>query len=225
MNYPLWATPARQTLLVRLWAKLGNKCLQGHSVCPNPEHYVYLSPKRVLRGKGVKVACKDSEGEARRDGEGNKIFIILWGTSKAVVHEEEEATLYDEIAEEAIAQWKALDRKGRAEAWKLEKRQLHPRFRLFRRGPWDTIRREEFLASRPIWSIEAIGVGAFTFQRVVKVEIPALKKVIWVNIPKPAGMSKNAKHKLIRYGKGKLPEELEDAMFRLVTEAVAKAMN
>ena len=67
-------------------------------------------------------------------------------------------------------------------------------------------------------------MGAFTFQRVVKVEIPALKKAIWVNLPKPAGMSKNAKHKLIRYGKGKLPEELEDTMFSLVSKAVDKAL-
>ncbi len=75
-----------------------------------------------------------------------------------------------------------------------------------------------------MWAVQAIGVGAFTFQRVVKVEIPALEKVIWVNIPRPAGMGKNQRRKLVRYGKGKLPEELEPTMVSLVMKAVAKAI-
>jgi hypothetical protein len=170
MNYPLWATPARQTFLVRLFHNGHGACIYGHPDCEVADHY------------------------------------------------------YEFYSEMVIDLWKAQDREERAEAWTLEKKWLHPRFRFFRRGPWDTIRREEFLASRPIWSIEAIGVGAFTFQRVVKVEIPALKKVVWVNLPQPAGMGKNAKHKLVRYGKGKLPEELEPTMVSLVMNAVAKAI-
>ena len=170
MNYPLWATPARQTFLVRLFHNGHGACIYGHPDCEVADHY------------------------------------------------------YEFYSEMVIDLWKAADREERAEAWTLEKKWLHPRFRFFRRGPFDTISREEFLASRPLWKVQTVGVGAFTFQRVVKVEIPALKKVIWVNLPKPAGMSKNARHKLIRYGKGKLPEELEDTMFHLVTEAVAKAI-
>ena len=170
MNYPLWATPARKTFLIRLFHNGHGACIYGHPDCEVADHY------------------------------------------------------YEFYSEMVIDLWKAQDREERAEAWKLEKRQLHPRFRLIRRGPWDTIRREEFLASRPLWKVQAIGVGAFTFQRVVKVEIPALEKVIWVNIPRPAGMGKNQRRKLVRYGKGKLPEELEPTMVSLVSKAVAKAI-
>ena len=171
MNYPLWATPARQTFLIRLFHNGQGACIYGHPDCQVADHY------------------------------------------------------YEFYSEMVIDLWKSADREERAEAWKLEKKWLHPRFRFFRRGPFDTISREEFLASRPLWAVQAIGVGAFTFQRVVKVEIPALKKVVWVNLPKPAGMSKNARHKLIRYGKGKLPRELEPTVSAQCSQAVRRSLD
>jgi len=52
---PNWATQARQAKLVELWATYGNKCLLGHSVCDNPEHYIHLKPIRLTCGDWIKV--------------------------------------------------------------------------------------------------------------------------------------------------------------------------
>ena len=127
----------------------------------------------------------------------------------------------NEAVELAIYIWKALDREEREEAWRREKRRLHALPEILRRGPFDSIAREEYLANRPLWKIEAVGVGAFTFRQVARVEIPALEKVIWVDL---AGveLSKNQRRKLIRYRQGKLPRELEESVFARCQRAVAK---
>ena len=128
---------------------------------------------------------------------------------------------YSFYSEMAIDLWKADDREGREASWQREKKRLHALPQIYRRGPFDTIAREEYLAGRPIFRIEGMGVGAFTFKRVARVEIPALKKVLWVNL---AGvkLSKNKRHKLIRYKKGKLPRELEESVFILCEKAVRR---
>jgi len=53
------------------------------------------------------------------------------------------------------------------------------------------------------------------------VEIPALEKVLWVDL---AGveLSKNQRRKLVRYKKGKLPKELEESVFALCEKAVRR---
>lgn len=103
--------------------------------------------------------------------------------------------------------WIAEDRIARAQAWKQEQRRLHAAPRLTRRGPFDTIARDEYLAKRPIFKIVDIGVGAFTFQRVAQVEIPGLRLTTWVDLS-GLKLSKNKRHKLIRYGRGKAPKEI-----------------
>jgi len=42
MTTPRWATAVRKARLVELWARYGNRCLQGHKTCPDPEHYVLV---------------------------------------------------------------------------------------------------------------------------------------------------------------------------------------
>lgn len=37
---PLWFNAERANELVSLFAQFGNKCLYGHKVCSNPEHYI-----------------------------------------------------------------------------------------------------------------------------------------------------------------------------------------
>ena len=128
---------------------------------------------------------------------------------------------------ELIEAWKAQDRDERSTAWKYEKRHLHqgpnPGRRPFKRGPFDSIAREEYLANRPLWKIDAVGVGALTFRRVARVEIPALEKVIWVDLSGvDEGLSKNARRKLVRYRQGKLSKELEESVFARCRRAVAQ---
>ncbi len=129
--------------------------------------------------------------------------------------------LVDPYAEMVIEVWIALDREEREASWRREKRRLHSLPQILKRGPFDSIAREIYLAERPLWKIEAVGVGAFTFRRVARVEIPALEKVLWVDL---AGVeiSKNARRKLVRYKKGKLPRELEESVFARCQRAVAQ---
>jgi len=81
--------------------------------------------------------------------------------------------LVDPYAEMVIEVWKAVDREEREESWRREKRRLHSLPQILKRGPFDSIAREIYLAERPLWKIEAVGVGVFTFRRVARVEIPA----------------------------------------------------
>ena len=39
---PKWVTPTRKAQLVKLWAQYGNRCLKGHRVSPEPDHYVLV---------------------------------------------------------------------------------------------------------------------------------------------------------------------------------------
>jgi len=127
----------------------------------------------------------------------------------------------NEAIELVIYMWKALDREEREEAWRREKKRLHSLPEILKRGPFDSIAREEYLAERPVWKIEAVGVGAFTFRRVARVEIPALEKMIWVDLAGvDEGLSKNARRKLVRYKQGKLPTELEETVFARCARAV-----
>ena len=130
---------------------------------------------------------------------------------------------YSFYSEMAIDLWKADDREGREASWQWEKKRLHASPQISRRGPFDTIAREEYLAGRPIFRIEGMGVGAFTFKRVARVEIPALEKVIWVDLSGvDEGLSKNARRKLVRYRQGKLSKELEESVFARCRRAVAQ---
>lgn len=127
--------------------------------------------------------------------------------------------------EEAIRVWIAHDREQREALWRAERRRLHSQPQILRRGEFDSIAREIFLADRPLWDIEAVGVGAFTFRRVLKVKIPGVGQVIWVNLPSGGVVSKNRKRRFLRYGKGSLPEADEDLMFRVVSQAVQRALS
>jgi len=228
MARPKWATPERQARLIQLWAEYGNKCLLGHPVCPNLEHYAYTGPKRVIGGKCFRVVWVDKSGEPRRDGDGQRITTLEWSrteVTKAIVHEVVLSTLYDKVSEEAIQEWVSEDRAEDATAWKRERRRLHSQPEFHKRGQYDSLAREIFLAARPLWDIEAVGVGAFTFQRALKVRIPGLDKVIWVNLPMPKGVSRNKRKKILKYGKGKLPEPEADVMYRVISEAVQRALS
>jgi hypothetical protein len=132
----------------------------------------------------------------------------------------------NEAIELAIYIWKALDREEREEAWRREKRRLHALPEILKRGPFGSVDREIYLAERPLWKIEAVGVGAFSFRRVARVEIPALEKVIWVDLAGVDGsLSKNAKRKLVRYRQGKLPTELEESIFARCARAVKQYLD
>ncbi|MBI4294647.1 MAG: hypothetical protein HY669_00595, partial [Chloroflexi bacterium] len=106
------------------------------------------------------------------------------------------------------------DRDQRSYLWQLEKRRMHALPRIKRRGPWDSIRMQQFLAERPVFEIVGIGVSAFTQHRVAKVKIPELHKILWVDIS-GSNLSKNKLRKLAR-GRGRVPEEIHAIVARVV---------
>ena len=119
-----------------------------------------------------------------------------------------------DVGHSLIENWKEDDREERSYLWRLEKRRLHAMPQIKRRGPFDTIRREQYLAERPTFMVLGIGVTAFTQHMVAKVRIPELDKVIWVDLS-GVHVSKNKLRKLARRG-GKVPNEIMNIITREV---------
>jgi hypothetical protein len=47
-RYPKWATPSRQTLLIRLFLDSNGFCVYGHRLCPIPEHHYELYSELLI---------------------------------------------------------------------------------------------------------------------------------------------------------------------------------
>lgn len=124
---------------------------------------------------------------------------------------------YEFFSEELIDWWKADDREERAYLHRLETRRIHAAPRIRRRGQFDSIRREQYLADRPQFILLGIGVNAFTQHRVAKVEIPELDKVVWVDISR-VNLSKNRLRKLTRHARQSrgVPQEIYDQVAKAV---------
>ena len=114
---------------------------------------------------------------------------------------------YGAAEERLIDGWKDDDRDKRAYLWRLEKQRLHSILKIKKRGYFDTIRREQYLADRPVFKVVAVGINAFTQRRVAKVEIPELERVIWVDVG-GVRLSKNKLRRLSRRPRGDIPEEI-----------------
>jgi hypothetical protein len=66
-RYPLWATPDRQTLLIRLFLNGNGFCVYGHKLCPIPEHHYELYTELLIADwKGDDKAGRQSEWLAER---------------------------------------------------------------------------------------------------------------------------------------------------------------
>ena len=68
MAQPQWATPARQHRLVQLAIAYKGRCLKGHALCRNGEHYLHtttkvevasgpLTPADVREGRAIPFPC------------------------------------------------------------------------------------------------------------------------------------------------------------------------
>ena len=128
---------------------------------------------------------------------------------------------YPVVSEDIIELWKADDREERSYVWQRERHLMHRAPRIRRRGRFDSIRREQWLAERPQFIVVAIGVNAFTQHRMAKVEIPELEKTVWVDIS-CVKLSKNKLRKMTRHAchsKG-VPEELHKTVAKAVRRYV-----
>jgi len=46
---PKWVTPYRQKRLVEVFEAIGDRCLLGHPLCPNPSHYITKDSKSNVK--------------------------------------------------------------------------------------------------------------------------------------------------------------------------------
>lgn len=128
---------------------------------------------------------------------------------------------YEIVSEEIIADWIGQDREERKALWEKEQRELHRLPQIYKRGPFDSIRRWEYLDNRPIYRIKAIGVNPFNHHRTAQVEIPGLRTTIWIDL---AGIkcSKSKLRKVIRYQRGAIPKDIEQAVNDRIARVVAR---
>jgi len=216
-----WANPYRQAHLVNLFVLYGNRCLQGHPVCPHPDHYLQHMPKVVTAGKAIQVPCHDREGNPLRDAHGNAKTITVYKPFKAVIHKVVVCRLYELKEGEAIAYWQADDRAQALAEWQAEQRQIHCLGERGRaKGEFNAIGRDIFFGQQPQHYIDGLGVSGLTFRPFAKVRLASSYVVLFVDIADALrGESKNKRRKALRYGKP-LPQETQ----RGIDQECAKAI-
>jgi len=215
MRLPQWATPVRRARLVELLTQSKGLCVHGHEGCTDlADSYSLLTTTEVVCRSTLKAPYDPlHQGEVHLSVEVVKV-------QRPVLTRE--GHCYELASESVIASWKADDRARDAQLRKLENRHAHAAPQFLRRGPFDSIRREQFLAERPVFEIVGIGVNAFTQHRVAQVNIPGLKVTRWVDLSgmKTEGLSKNQLRKLARYKRGAIPKGMVAQMEARVRKAV-----
>jgi hypothetical protein len=219
---PKWATPQRQAHLIQLWAEFGNRCLQGHYLCPISEHYMARTPKAVKVAKPEWVKCQDGQGNPILDAEGKQAYVKVYRLSTSQIVIESERRLYDVKSESQIGVWKADDRQQRQAERRMERRRLHSlgERRLPIRGQFSNIARDIFFTSQPSHYLEGLGISGLTFQPFAKVRVSSSYIRLYVNLGDTLkGLSKTKRRKAIRYGKA-LPVAIQKQIDLLCSLAV-----
>jgi hypothetical protein len=67
------------------------------------------------------------------------------------------------------------------------------------------VAKDEFFSQQPSYYLEAVGISALTFTPIAKARVASTPVRLFVDVPKTKPkMSKNARHKALRYGRGRL---------------------
>ena len=203
MAKPQWATPERLAILAEISERHGNQCLQGHDVCPEPEHYLKWEAKTVTVPVPVKYGWKDPKTDLpRRDK-----FRLGWDSKRVTVYEPQyKVYRADHLIEGLIDHWKADDRERANFEWKLEERRVHhgERGRFGQR--FDPVEREVYKTNRPEYYLVGVGVDPRTFRRVAMIRIPSGYHHLFVDVD-AVQISKSKRRKMRRYG-ATVPDEL-----------------
>ena len=206
MEFPKWATPERRTHLVQLWNTIGLSCLQGHPMCSDLSHYTHDEHKAVTVAVRFERQCVNSTGDPIPG-----LLLEDYAVKQVPVTTTELIDAYALAEKTAISYWVEDDREERFQLWKLERRKLHANPKHERRGQFDSVARDIFMANQPLYTVVGVGVSPLNNKRVAKVIIPGLlKAILWVDLSglEPEG-GKNRHRKYLRYGKGRAPESTE----------------
>jgi len=125
--------------------------------------------------------------------------------------------------EHIIEDWKEEDR----ENWKLERKAIHSlgerRYPI--RGQFNTISKDIFYDTQPLYYLEALGISGLTLQPFAKVKIASTYFYLYIDLGDSLrSTSKNKRRKAIRYGKP-LPKAVEASVTKLITLAVKDYLN
>ncbi len=207
MTMPLWATPDRREYLRQLDDLLqSGRCSDGEVACPVIRRFTEELTKAVGKPDNSLVWLFRASIVTPR--------ILVSFPLGQLRH------FPNWLSAELIQYWKADDREMRIEMWKRERRELHRLIQITHRGQFDSIAKDEFFQKRPVFSIKAVGIGAFTLKPVAKVEIHGLHRELWVDLTGIKKVSTNAKHKYFRYHRGKAPVELQEQIESRCRKAV-----
>jgi hypothetical protein len=128
--------------------------------------------------------------------------------------------LGDQKIEEAVRYWVSEGAAQKAAEWKAERERLHRDQRHFRQGQFDSLQRQIYLENQPPYTIVALTVDSLTFRPVALVKVSSTIIHLFVDLPNPmGGLSKSARRKARRYGKG-LPEEAVHKAEQAIAAAV-----
>jgi len=176
MTFPKWATPERRQVLAQIAAKSGGACTLGYK---SPEA---LYPNLFMSGF-FRLKIGDVVFE---DGDQTKAVCFC------CPHH------YNNDIDMLVREWKEDDRAELLEKQRLELEQLHhtPDLKGWGRR-FDPVTREQFLANRPSYYLEGLGVSGLTFSRVAKIRIPGAYTRLHVDLPKMK-LGRNKRKKLRR---------------------------
>ena len=121
-----------------------------------------------------------------------------------------------------IADWKADDRAQDSAEWQAERLRLHSLGERSYpiRGRFNNISRDIFFGNQPLFYLDGLGVSGVTLTPFAKVRVSSSHTSLFVDLGKSLkGVSKNARHKAMRYGKP-LPLENRRRVEQVCREAV-----
>lgn len=185
---PLWLTPERKKHMVDLFYKSAYKALIVHT-----ESLGELEMARALRRMSpTEVADMMAAGGHTLPG-----GFCVFGDAGCQI----ERHHYDNFLRELIEEWKADDREERNLAWKADERNLHHGDAGRFGRPFDPVAREVFMADRPAYYLEGLGVNAMTVKAAAKIRLPSTNIRFFVDVSQPVKkLSKNKRRKIRRYG-------------------------
>lgn len=244
---PKWSTPERKAYLVKLFLDSGGFCTYGLSPCKGswqtirtiafcqwrlPRLFNCPFPSR----EGRLCRFKPSEGKPHLHCKIYHATIIRWQCGygdypcyKALPIIGELGNLLwqgesqvEQVQNRKIREWANDARSQASIEWKAEQRAIHSlgerSFPL--RGRYNNISQDIFHDHQEPFYLEGIGIDALRHIPVAKVRIASTYISLWVDIGdnlKP--ISKNARHKAIRYGKP-LPKTVTEGIHTKISQAV-----
>ena len=214
MALPQWSTPERRTRLVQLAMANKGRCLKGHALCQDVEHYVHTSSKVEVSSHPVNVADV-REGRAITPWSHGMGIVDLAmavsqgpvvGPKRVEVQHEELSDLYGIVEERVIGDWKQEDRGTRSFDDRL--RQQHAptgevgRFIQFSTGKsWrrniDPIEMENHVQNRPRYYLKGYGVDG-EMRPFAKARIPGTNIVLHVDVSQSVQELSQRKRKWLR---------------------------